>query len=96
MEFTLRGLTGLETAAKNAVSRRLFIGGSDARIIMSPDEAALIRLWKEKRGEVEPEDLQRQSRRPTRRRHRGAEPNLVRAQHRADPSPTSNAGFAIQ
>src|SRR5208337_1578935 len=34
-----------------------FIGGSDARIIMSPDEAALIRLWKEKRGEVEPEDL---------------------------------------
>ena len=37
--------------------RRLFIGGSDARIIMSPNEAALIRLWKEKRGEVEPEDL---------------------------------------
>ena len=34
-----------------------FIGGSDARIIMSPDEAALIRLWKEKRGEAEPEDL---------------------------------------
>jgi predicted phage-related endonuclease len=37
--------------------RRGFIGGSDARIIMSPDEAALIRLWKEKRGEAEPEDL---------------------------------------
>jgi len=37
--------------------RRQFIGGSDARIIMSPDEAALIRLWKEKRGEVEPMDL---------------------------------------
>src|SRR5271166_788162 len=37
--------------------RRQFIGGSDARIIMSPDEAALIRLWKEKRGEAEPEDL---------------------------------------
>jgi hypothetical protein len=57
MEFTLGGLLGLETAAKNAVSRRHFIGGSDARIIMSPDEAALMRLWKEKRGEVEPEDL---------------------------------------
>ena len=57
MEFTLSELMGLETAAKNAASRRLFIGGSDARIIMSPDEAALIRLWKEKRGEVEPEDL---------------------------------------
>ena len=37
--------------------RRQFIGGSDARIIMSPDEAPLIRLWKEKRGEAEPEDL---------------------------------------
>ena len=24
---------------------------------MSPDESALIRLWKEKRGEAEPEDL---------------------------------------
>jgi hypothetical protein len=38
-------------------NRRQFLGGSDARIIMSPDEAALIRLWKEKRGEAEPEDL---------------------------------------
>ena len=34
-----------------------FIGGSDARIIMGDDEAALLRLWREKRGEVEPEDL---------------------------------------
>jgi len=37
--------------------RRGFIGGSDARIIMGNDEAALLRLWREKRGEVEPEDL---------------------------------------
>ena len=37
--------------------RRRFIGGSDARIIMGNDEAALLRLWREKRGEVEPEDL---------------------------------------
>jgi predicted phage-related endonuclease len=37
--------------------RRSFIGGSDARIIMGSDEAALIRLWQEKRGEVEREDL---------------------------------------
>jgi YqaJ-like viral recombinase domain len=37
--------------------RRAFIGGSDARIIMGSDEAALIRLWQEKRGEAEPEDL---------------------------------------
>src|SRR2546429_7282130 len=38
-------------------SRRSFIGGSDARIIMGEDEASLVRLWREKRGEVEPEDL---------------------------------------
>ncbi len=37
--------------------RRSFIGGSDARIIMGDDEAALIRLWREKRGEAAPEDL---------------------------------------
>src|SRR5580704_9845706 len=38
-------------------SRRSFIGGSDARIIMGSDEAALVRLWREKRGDAEPEDL---------------------------------------
>src|SRR3984957_11429325 len=38
-------------------SRRYFIGGSDARIIMGDDENALLRLWREKRGEVEPKDL---------------------------------------
>jgi predicted phage-related endonuclease len=39
------------------IDRRSFIGGSDARIIMGNDEARLIRLWREKRGEAEPEDL---------------------------------------
>jgi predicted phage-related endonuclease len=39
------------------VNRRGFIGGSDAQVIMGSDEAALLRLWREKRGEVEPEDL---------------------------------------
>ena len=38
-------------------NRRFFIGGSDARIIMGSDEAALIRLWREKRGEAAFEDL---------------------------------------
>ncbi len=38
-------------------NRRSFVGGSDARVIMGEDEAALLRLWREKRGEVEPEDL---------------------------------------
>src|SRR5499427_4031225 len=37
--------------------RRYFIGGSDARIILGHDEAALLGLWREKRGETEPEDL---------------------------------------
>ena len=41
----------------NHTARRSFIGGSDARTIMGDDEAALVRLWREKRGEVEPEDL---------------------------------------
>jgi predicted phage-related endonuclease len=44
-------------AGLSRFDRRGFIGGSDARIIMGNDEAALIRLWREKRGEVEPEDL---------------------------------------
>src|SRR6516162_746960 len=42
---------------RKPADRRYFIGGSDARIIMGNDEAALTRLWREKRGEVEPEDL---------------------------------------
>jgi putative phage-type endonuclease len=41
----------------SAEIRRSFIGGSDARIIMGNDEAALVRLWREKRGEAGPEDL---------------------------------------
>src|SRR3984893_18060388 len=41
----------------DSTHRRSFIGGSDARTIMGDDEAALVRLWREKRGEVEPEDL---------------------------------------
>ena len=45
------------TQAIKHIERRAFIGGSDARIIMGDDETALLRLWREKRGEVEPEDL---------------------------------------
>ncbi len=41
----------------NRKDRRTFIGGSDARIIMGDDESDLVRLWREKRGEIEPEDL---------------------------------------
>jgi predicted phage-related endonuclease len=41
-------------SGKNCCS---FVGGSDARIIMGDDEEALLRLWREKRGESEPKDL---------------------------------------
>jgi predicted phage-related endonuclease len=42
---------------RKPTDRRYFIGGSDARVIMGNDESALLRLWREKRGEIEPEDL---------------------------------------
>jgi predicted phage-related endonuclease len=45
------------TALAGLPSRRSFIGGSDARIIMGDDEPALVRLWREKRGEVAPQDF---------------------------------------
>jgi predicted phage-related endonuclease len=45
------------SARSRRIDRRYFIGGSDARIIMGDDEAALVRLWQEKRGHIEPEDL---------------------------------------
>jgi predicted phage-related endonuclease len=44
-------------STKPSDDRCSFIGGSDARIIMGDDEASLLRLWREKRGEAEPEDL---------------------------------------
>jgi predicted phage-related endonuclease len=46
-----------EMWTKSNADRRSFIGGSDARVIMGDDEAALLRVWREKRGEAEPEDL---------------------------------------
>jgi predicted phage-related endonuclease len=46
-----------EYPTNGRLDRRHFIGGSDARIVMGNDEAALVRLWREKRGEVEPGDL---------------------------------------
>src|SRR2546425_9920767 len=50
-------MTTLPIRIADSPNRRTFIGGSDARVIMGADEAALLRLWREKRGEVEPEDL---------------------------------------
>src|SRR5437016_1503126 len=50
-------MTANDGNARGRVERRSFIGGSDARVIMGDDEAALLRLWREKRGEAEPKDL---------------------------------------
>src|SRR5580700_5232987 len=50
-------MLNMKSSGNTEVDRRSFIGGSDARIIMGNDEANLVRLWREKRGEVEPEDL---------------------------------------
>ncbi|MDH2357456.1 YqaJ viral recombinase family protein [Bradyrhizobium sp. SSUT112] len=41
----------------NPNDRRAFIGGSDARIIMGNDQDDLTRLWREKRGEIAPQDF---------------------------------------
>ncbi len=46
-----------DTITDSFGSRRSFVGGSDARIIMGFDEAALLRLWREKRGEEDQQDL---------------------------------------
>jgi predicted phage-related endonuclease len=45
------------TKPSYSANRQDFIGGSDARFIMGSDETALVRLWREKRGEIEPQDL---------------------------------------
>ena len=46
----------LHTMGAVRSDRCYFIGGSDARIIMGTDDDALVRLWREKRGEAEPPD----------------------------------------
>lgn len=54
----MRKRTGnIGMSAEEREARRSSIGGSDARIIMSGDPKAIERLWKEKRGEIEPENL---------------------------------------
>ena len=57
IQAPITGATSKASTKRRSADRRYFIGGSDARIIMGDDEAALLRLWREKRGEIEPEDL---------------------------------------
>jgi predicted phage-related endonuclease len=53
----ITGTPSQASTKRRSSDRRYFIGGSDARIVMGHDEEALLRLWREKCGEVEPEDL---------------------------------------
>ena len=50
-------LDGLQLSAERVDARNRGIGGSDANIILSGDAERLMRLWQEKRGDAEPEDL---------------------------------------
>ena len=83
-----------EKAISAVSNRRTFIGGSDARVIMSNDEDALLRLWREKRGEAEPPDYSDNlivqlgaATEPLNRRWYEKRPDR--------PSRTSRAGFGI-
>jgi predicted phage-related endonuclease len=50
-------LTDLGLAREGRAARLAGIGGSDANVILSGDEEQIARLWREKRGDVEAEDL---------------------------------------
>src|ERR1700722_11844157 len=60
------------TPKRKPADRRYFIGGSDARIVMGDDEAALLRLWRQKPRRGRARRPLRESHRPTRRPYRGA------------------------
>ena len=50
-------LGDLRLSSERLDARNRGIGGSDANIILSGDDERVLRLWQEKRGEAEPEDL---------------------------------------
>ena len=49
--------TNLPAVGVKPSDRGYLIRGSGARVIMGADEASLLRRWREKRANVEPEDL---------------------------------------
>ena len=50
-------LDSLGLSAEAIATRANYIGGSDANTIMSGDDARILSLWRQKRGEQEPDDL---------------------------------------
>ena len=75
-------------------NRRQFLGGSDARIIMSPDEVGADPALEGKARGGRARGSERQPYRPTGRRHRASEPDLVRAQCWAGRNGRSALGSA--
>ena len=51
------GLDRLLLSASARDGRRCYVGGSDANILLSGNAEKILRLWREKRGEAESEDL---------------------------------------
>ena len=51
------GLSDIGLSPDQQISRLSAIGGSDANTILSGDAERILRLWEEKRGIVEPDDL---------------------------------------
>ena len=51
------GLEELGLGGRERAERLAGVGGSDANIILSGDSERVLRLWQEKRGETEPENL---------------------------------------
>ena len=76
--------------------RRRFLGGTDARIIMGADREASLRLWREKRGEAEPQDYSEESNHPAWGSHRGPQSALVQANRGGRSSKMSKAGCATR
>lgn len=56
-ETTWPHLDDLALGQDARLARATGIGGSDANTVLSEDRDRILRLWREKRGEVEPEDL---------------------------------------
>jgi predicted phage-related endonuclease len=57
MSIDRRSTSNASNPQSDLQNRHDFIGGSDARVIVGKDEKALLRLWKEKRGEAPNLDL---------------------------------------
>ena len=55
--FSWPRIEELRLSTERLEARNRGIGGSDANVILSGDPERVTRLWQEKRGEVEPEDL---------------------------------------